>query len=103
MLTAYQASTGAYVTEYGELLCSGCFDDGDTFARPISNFGLDELQTEFAEGLVCSVGSDGKQVWLDGYKEPSGPTFPDCVPALRDENGHELVEEYHWGHGDGDE
>lgn len=45
MLTAYQCETAAYQTEDGELLCPECFDRGDTLARPVSRYALDEEQS----------------------------------------------------------
>ncbi len=94
MLTGYQVSTGAYETEDGELLCEQCFERGDVFARPVSNFELDEQQALQADGYDWSYEAD----------PDAGPLDPDqdldayhqgCEPALYDEDGHELREAYH--------
>lgn len=50
MLTGYQASTGAYQDQDGELYCENCFDRGDSYARPVSNYELDEAESAYAEG-----------------------------------------------------
>ena len=82
MLTGFQASTGAYVTEDGELLCPSCFNDGDTLARPVSNYGLDEWQSEDATGYE--------------WDDDDGLDHSECEPALFDANYHELRAEYHY-------
>lgn len=84
MLTAFQVETAAYVTESGELLCPECFDDGDTYAKPVSRYGLDEWQTAYAEDHE--------------WDEDDGLDHAECEPALYDDNGHELLAEYHYGH-----
>lgn len=97
MLTGYQCATGAYSTEDGELICPQCFDDGETFARPVSNYELDEYATavsgeidwDDAEYVVTDdAGTHGliRGVW---HLEDCA-----CTYALEDEAGHELVEAY---------
>jgi len=74
MLTAFQCAIGAYQTEGGELLCESCFRGGDAYARPVSNYALDEWQVE-----------------------SSRDEYPDCecLEALRcDDCGEELNEAY---------
>ena len=81
MLTGFQVSTGAYMTEYGELLCEDCFDRGDTYAKPVSNYALDEWQ---------SGSSDG---YFDGEEGHAEDCY--CEPALHcDDCGGELREQY---------
>lgn len=88
MLTAFQVQTAAYVTEDGEILCSECFDRGDTYAKPIIQYVLDEWQTSEAQD----------------YEWPEdGVDHSECEPALFDLNGDVLLEAYHYGHKDGDE
>ena len=58
MLTGFQVATGAYMDEYGELLCEECFDNGDSFCRPVSNYALDEEQSIRAEDGFCAVAED---------------------------------------------
>ena len=78
MLTAYQVSTGAYVTEDFELLCERCFDYGDTYCRPVSNYSLDEWQAGQSD---CYEGEDG-------HVEDC-----ECLPAVECEQcGGELLE-----------
>jgi len=93
MLTGYQVETIAYMTEYGELLCPDCFDIGDELARPVSRYSLDEWQAE--------------QAYDFEWYEDDGIDHAEvgCMPAINDENGHELVEEWHEEHpeGEGDE
>jgi hypothetical protein len=51
MLTHYQVQTGGYVDENYELFCISCFNStGDLFCRPLSNYDLDEWQTENSRG-----------------------------------------------------
>lgn len=45
MLTSYQCETVAYVTEYGDLLCPDCFENGGDFAKPVIRYSLDEFQS----------------------------------------------------------
>lgn len=114
MITAYQAATGAYLTEYGDLLCDACFASGDDYAKPISNYGLDEEQTAYAEGYewsdtTCTCDHDEDDhagAWLDSIdgahclddcdcEEFTAVKHDGCEPALFDTNGHLLLDEYH--------
>lgn len=98
MLTAFQASTGAYMTEDGELLCESCFESEDVFAKPVSNYGLDEEQTASSEGSfdwdyadqIREVDGVSQALINDHWHvEACG-----CEAALLDANGHELREAY---------
>lgn len=98
MITAFQAALGGYITEHGDLMCEDCFRSEDTYARPMSNFELDEWQTQDAERLSwdyaerVSETEDGTKVaLLDGVWHVEGCG---CEPALYDMNGHELREAY---------
>lgn len=94
MLTAFQASTGAYMTEDAELLCEECFASEDVYARPVSNYTLDEWQSEDARSqqLVCT----GEAFVDEMEADDDQPKYDECEPALLDANGHELREEYHY-------
>jgi hypothetical protein len=99
MLTSFQVATGAYQDENGDFLCEECFEKGDTYARPISNFELDEEQSHAAEGW---------RDWNYGDEqvEVSGETYTlgrddqwhveacGCEPPLLDLYGHEIREAY---------
>jgi hypothetical protein len=98
MITAFQASIGAYMAEDGELLCEDCFASGDRFARPVSNYELDEEQAYASEGAFDWDYAEGKRTVdgkafarIDGlwHAEACG-----CEAALLDINGHELREPY---------
>jgi len=112
MLTSYQASPGAYITEDGELYCLDCAErqaggedaprtDADTmFIRfrgildpkktglsPVIGYSLDEQQAQDAEDYE--------------WDKDDGLDHSECEPALfADGCGHELREEYHYGHED---
>jgi len=99
MLTGTQVATGGYVTENGELLCERCFEMGDDYARPVSNYELDEWQSSNSTGLYCVIDEDGDHDrWNDEYEdvEPGERKGEECEPALYDEAGHELRDEYHY-------
>ncbi len=94
MLTAFQCATGAYRTEDGELLCENCFDGGEDFARPVSNFELDEEQNARTEDYDWSYDRDPDAGPLDEDQDLN-EYHRGCEPALYDDNGHELREAYH--------
>jgi hypothetical protein len=52
MLTGFQVSTGAYISDGYELLCESCFENGNDYCRPISNYELDEWQVSATDGML---------------------------------------------------
>jgi hypothetical protein len=61
MLTGFQVATGAYRAEYGELYCESCFEGGDVYCVPVSNYILDEWQSEVgADQGFCA---DADEPW----------------------------------------
>lgn len=94
MLTAFQVSTGAYMTENGELLCTSCFESEDVYAKPVGNYSLDEWQSEEARSrqLVCT----GEAFVDEMEADDDQPKYDECEPALYDTNGHEIRAEYHF-------
>jgi hypothetical protein len=98
MLTGTQVATGGYVTESGELLCEQCFEWGGTYARSISNYELDEWQSSNAYGTACAMDEDGDTEWIDQDDEVDAGVvvYDECEPALYDDAGHELRDEYHY-------
>lgn len=96
MLTSFQVSTGAYVTEDGGLLCKQCFQSEDTYPKPVSNYELDEWQSETSqdhEWFDYDVTDAIEQDRIQTYHKQ-------CEPALYDINGHELREKYHYHPGE---
>jgi hypothetical protein len=99
MLTGFQVATGAYETEDGELLSETTFDQGEHYARPVSNYELDERQTQEArdwldwEHLDTEVVEDGIEYrqGLDGmwHIEDCG-----CEPDLIDIYGVTIRDSY---------
>jgi hypothetical protein len=84
MLTGFQVATGAYRAEYGEVICESCFDSGDTYCIPVSNYELDEWQSTSGADGYCAVADEP---W-DNYEAECG-----CEPPLLcDSCGNELRE-----------
>jgi hypothetical protein len=85
MITAAQAAIAAYETEFGEIYCDCCwFDNGGKYARPVSQFEVDERQSSYANGYE--------------WDEDDHPTCNEngCEPALYcDGCGDELAPEWH--------
>jgi hypothetical protein len=95
MLTGFQVATGAYQTEDGEVLCEGCFDRGDAYCRPVSNYALDEWQSAAAEDGYCALTGEH---WGNDDCGCEPPLFCDgCSaelrPAWEDTYFHEREEE----------
>lgn len=123
MLTGFQCETAAYITEFGELLCPDCFDRGDTLARPVIRYSLDEEQAARADGYewpdnednpaqdviddlreIARVGllnpllhdADVANAEADALDEAWTHRHDGCEPALYcDEGGEALLPEYH--------
>ena len=103
MLTGFQVATGAYEpydNVDGELICPSCFDNGETYARPVSNYALDEEQAARAEGWL-------DWDYLDEFVEHEGTKYGlgqddvwhqeacACEPSLDcSECGREIHEAY---------
>lgn len=87
MLTGFQVAIGAYVTEDMDLLCEDCYRLEDVYAKPVSNYELDEWQSQEAYDYE----------WDD---DDEAVDHQYCEPELLDVNGHELREAYHEGHED---
>ncbi len=88
MLTGFQVSTGAWVTEDYDILHEGCIDDN--YVRPMSNYELDEHDASQSEDLgydeeegqehveycSCTMGIQCAGCWGD-IREPWYD--PDCI------------------------
>jgi hypothetical protein len=105
MLTSFQVAVGGYVTENGDLLCEQCFDRGDTFAKPVSNYELDEWQSERGYGYEWEYEHDDDEEEVlvqkadesyEDFNARLNEYHEECEPALFDDNGHELREAYHY-------
>lgn len=101
MLTAAQCATAAYMTEDGELLCPSCFDRGDTYAKPLSQYSLDEWQSSSESDLDWQYADKIREADEDEDRPTQalirGIWHAEaccCEDALYDEAGHELVERY---------
>lgn len=100
MLTAAQVATGAYMTEYGELYRNlddvPEDDNGFRKVREVSNYELDE------EADLRGEDHEWPSLTHEGYPDDDEESekvreyHESCVPALFDEVGNELVEEYHY-------
>lgn len=90
MLTGFQVSTGAYSDENGELLCETCFDRGDSYCRPVSNYELDERQAQDSEDMLSYQEGEEQHVedcscqlalYCDSCGDDIRPSFDDdeCI------------------------
>jgi hypothetical protein len=105
MLTSFQVAVGGYITEYGDLLCEECFDRADTYAKPMSNYELDEWQSSEGYGHDWRYDHDDDEDGvlvqradesMDDFDTRVNEYHEECEPALLDVNGHELREAYHY-------
>lgn len=81
MLTSYQLETGAYVTQDGEILCDDCFELGNEYARPMSNYELDEYQTWESSSFFDDNGEEGH---VEGCSCVFPVTCVECLTELRE-------------------